>query len=41
MAYIGVVRPVIAVYSEENGKAVYSCGIRFGKAIKVEIDPQY
>ena len=41
MAYIGVVRPVIAVYSEENGKAVYSGGIRFGKAIKVEIDPQY
>lgn len=41
MAYIGIARPVIAVYSEENGKAVYSGGIRFGKAIKIEIDPQY
>lgn len=41
MAYIGIARPVIAVYSEENGKAVYSGGIRFGKAIKIEVDPQY
>lgn len=41
MAYIGIARPVIAAYSEENGKAVYSGGIRFGKAIKIEIDPQY
>ena len=41
MAYIGIARPVIAVYSEENGKAAYSGGIRFGKAIKIEINPQY
>lgn len=41
MAYIGIARPVIAAYSEEDGKAVYSDGIRFGKAIKIEIDPQY
>lgn len=41
MAYIGIARPVIAAYSEENGKAAYSGGIRFGKAIKIEIDPQY
>ena len=41
MAYIGIARPVIAAYSEEKGKAVYSGGIRFGKAIKIEIDPQY
>ena len=41
MAYIGIARPVIAAYSEENGKAAYSGGIRFGKAIKIEIDPRY
>lgn len=41
MAYIGIARPVIAIYSEESDKVKYSGGIRFGKAIKVEIDPQY
>lgn len=41
MAYIGFARPVIAVYREKDGKASYSGGIRFGKAIKIEIDPQY
>ena len=41
MAYIGITRPVVAPYSEENGKAKYSGGIRFGKAVKITIDPQY
>lgn len=41
MAYIGLARPIIAVYRQTGGKASYSGGIRFGKAIKIEISPQY
>lgn len=41
MAFIGIARPVIAVYRENNGKASYSGGIRFGKAVRVEIKPNY
>lgn len=41
MAYIGLARPVIAVYHQTGGKASYSGGIRFGRAINVEISPQY
>ena len=41
MAYMGLAHIVIAAYREADGKASYSGGIRFGKAIKLEIDPQY
>lgn len=41
MAYVGIARPVVAEYQETKGKAEYSGGIRFGKAIRVEITPQY
>lgn len=39
MAYIGLARPVIAKYpQDEEG---YTRGFRFGKAVKIEISPQY
>ena len=41
MAYMGLAHIVIAAYREADGKVSYSGGIRFGKAIKLEIDPQY
>ncbi len=41
MAYIGVARPVIARYIENEGKIQYLDGFRFGKAIKVDISPNY
>lgn len=41
MAYIGLARPVIAVYREQDGQASYSGGIRFGKAVRIEITPNY
>lgn len=41
MAYVGLARPVVAAYSEKNGKAEYYGGIRFGKAVKIEINPAY
>ena len=41
MAYIGLARPVIAVYHAEGGKPSYSRGIRFGKAVRIEITPTY
>ncbi len=41
MAYIGLTRPVIAKRTEANGTATYSKGFVCGKAIGVEISPQY
>lgn len=41
MAYIGLARPAIARYSEAGGEVRYSDGIRYGKAIKIQIDPHY
>lgn len=41
MAYIGLARPVIATYHTEGGKTSYSGGIRFGKAVRIEITPTY
>ncbi len=41
MSYVGVAKPVVAKYEEKNGKAEYSEGRRFGKAIKFEISPKY
>lgn len=39
MAYIGLARPVIAKYPQ--GEEGYTKGFRFGKAVKIEISPQY
>ncbi len=41
MAYVGLARVVVAKYSELGGEPIYSDGIRFGKAIKIKIDPKY
>lgn len=42
MAYLGLVYPVIARYTEdEDGNPVYSGGVVVGKAIKAEINPVY
>lgn len=41
MAYIGLARPVIAAYRVQDGQNVYSDGIRFGKAVRIEISPTY
>ena len=41
MAYIGLARPVIAAYSRQDGTTFYSGGIRFGKAVRIEISPTY
>ena len=41
MAYVGLTRPVIAVYKEQNGAVSYENGSRFGKAVKYEISPNY
>lgn len=41
MAYIGVARPVIAKYKEREGAPEYSEGMKFGKAIKVGVSPNY
>ena len=41
MAYVGLTHPVIAVYEERNGVVSYKNGIRFGKAVKYEISPNY
>lgn len=41
MAFIGVASPIIAKYEENNGNITYSEGVRFGKAIKVVISPNY
>lgn len=41
MAYLGLKKPVIAYFREENNKASYTNGIQFAKAIEVEISPEY
>lgn len=41
MAYIGLARPVIAVYHAQNDQISYSGGLRFGKAVRIEISPTY
>lgn len=39
MAYVGLARPVVAKYPQNGGG--YTRGFRFGKAIKIEISPEY
>ena len=39
MAYIGLACPVMAKYQQDISK--YTNGFRFGKAIKIEISPEY
>ena len=41
MAYIGLANIVLAKCNENNGSVSYSNGMRFGRAIKVSIDPKY
>lgn len=41
MAYIGLARPTIASLDESSGKPVYSNGFTCGKAMGIDIDPQY
>lgn len=41
MAYVGLARPVIALYKETAEGCRYTNGFRFGKAVKIEISPNY
>lgn len=41
MAYIGLAKPTIARLDESSGSPVYSDGFTCGKAVGIDIDPQY
>jgi len=41
MAYVGLAKPIIAKLTETGGVATYSAGFAFGKAISLDIAPEY
>lgn len=41
MAYIGLAKPTIAVLDESGATPAYSNGFTCGKAVGIDIDPQY
>lgn len=41
MAYIGLAKPVVATLTESGGTASYSNGFAFGKAVSLDITPNY
>ena len=41
MAYVGLAKPIIAKLTETGGTATYSDGFAFGKAISLDIAPEY